>query len=225
MKNLFTKNKTLYLITDRTISGLSHTEIAEQAITAGVRIIQLREKNMSRRELYQEAVSLRTLTLRHRTTFIINDYVDIALAVNADGVHLGQEDMPIKEVRKILGKNKIIGISTHSLKQTLDAQRARADYIGFGPIFHTTTKKAGTPKGVNSLIEIKQHIKIPVVAIGGITLENAPDVLRSGADAAAVASGILSGDITENAKKFLAVIEQQKAKGYSRKGNKHIIKK
>jgi thiamine-phosphate pyrophosphorylase len=207
---LFENNRALCFITDRTISGLSHTEIARQAITAGVRVIQLREKNISKRKLYQEALSLRTLTLRHRVTLIINDYVDIALAVNADGVHLGQEDMPIKEVRTILGKNKIIGISTHSLKQALDAQRAGADYIGFGPIFHTTTKNAGAPKGINSLIEIKRHIKIPVIAIGGITLENAPHVLSLGADAIAVASGILSGDIKANTKKFLSVIDQHK---------------
>ncbi|MEF9476199.1 MAG: thiamine phosphate synthase [Candidatus Mariimomonas ferrooxydans] len=196
----------LYLITDRTISGLSHSEIARQAVTAGVRTIQLREKNMSGRDLYQEAVFLRSLTLRHRATLIINDYVDIALAVNADGIHLGQDDMPVKEARKILGESKIIGISTHSLKQALRARKAGADYIGFGPIFHTATKNAGVPKGINSLTEIKRHIKIPVVAVGGINIENAPDVLKAGADTIAVASGILSGNIRENVKKILQVL-------------------
>jgi thiamine-phosphate pyrophosphorylase len=210
LKNLFTKNRALYLITDRIISGLSLTEIAKQAISAGIRLIQLREKNMSRRELYKEAISIRALTMQYHITFIINDYVDIALTVNADGVHLGQEDMPIKEVRKILGKNKIIGISTHSLKQAIDAQRSGADYIGFGPIFKTTTKDAGNPKGVKPLIEIKKHIKIPVVAIGGITVENAFLALKAGADAVAVVSGILKGDIKGNTRKFLSIIRNVK---------------
>ncbi|MEE8328484.1 MAG: thiamine phosphate synthase [Thermodesulfovibrionia bacterium] len=206
MNKVFKKKGTLYLITDRTISGLSHSEIARQAISAGVRIIQLREKNMSRKALYLEAASLRSLTSRHRATLIINDYVDIALAVNADGVHLGQDDMPIKEARKILGRNKIIGISTHNLKQALRARKAGADYIGFGPIFSTATKNAGVPKGINSLAEIRRHITIPVIAVGGINIENAPDVLKAGADAIAVASGILSGNIRENVRKFLQVL-------------------
>ena len=209
MKKLFSKNRALYLITDRTISGLSHIETARQSITAGVRLIQLRGKNISRKDLYQEASAVRIITSRHGAILIINDYADIALAVNADGLHIGQEDMPLKEARKILGEHKIIGVSTHSLKQALDAQRAGADYIGFGPVFHTATKNAGTPKDINSLAEIKRHIKIPVVAIGGITVENVPDVLDAGADAVAVASAILSGDIKAETKKFLSIIGRQ----------------
>jgi len=209
LKQLFAKSKALYLITDRTISGLSLPEIVEKALTAGIRTIQLREKNMPKREIFSDAVSIRNLTLKHHATFIINDYVDIALATDADGVHLGQKDMPIKEARRILG-NKIIGISTHSLKQALDAQKGGADYIGFGPIFKTTTKDAGHPKGVNALIEIKKHIKIPVVAIGGITIKNASRVFGAGADATALASGILSGDIKTNTKKILSVIKHLK---------------
>ena len=162
---------------------------------------------MTKKELYKEALSVRKFTLKHRAAFIINDYVDIALAVNADGVHLGQEDMPIREARKLLGENKIIGISTHSLKQAVDAQRAGADYIGFGPIFKTRTKDAGSPKGIGSLIEIKKHIKIPVVAIGGITIDNVSEVFKSGADAVAVASGILSGDIKKNTEGFYQQIK------------------
>ncbi|MEK7308743.1 MAG: thiamine phosphate synthase, partial [Nitrospirota bacterium] len=183
MKKLFTGNRKLYLITDRAVSGKSLKKIAALAITAGIGIIQLREKNMPKKKLYREAAALRLMTLNSNVTFIINDCVDIALAVDADGVHLGQKDLPVAEARKVLGKNKIIGISTHSLKQAIDAERAGADYIGFGPIFRTATKKAGKPKGSKSLIEIKKHIKIPVVAIGGITAENAPEALRCGADA------------------------------------------
>ena len=210
MKNLFTKSRALYLITDRTTSSLNLTEITQRAVRAGIKTIQLREKNMTKKELYKEALSIRKFTLKHRATFIINDYVDIALAVNADGVHLGQEDMPIREARKLLGENKIIGISTHSLKQAVDAQRAGADYIGFGPIFKTTTKDAGSPKGIESLIEIKKHIKIPVVAIGGITAGNASLVFETGADAAAAVSGILTGDIKTNTRKFLSIVRNVK---------------
>ena len=207
MKNLFINDRALFLITDRTVSNLSLAKMTEKAINAGIKTIQLREKNMTKKELYKEALSVRKFTLKHRAAFIINDYVDIALAVNADGVHLGQEDMPIREARKLLGENKIIGISTHSLKQAVDAQRAGADYIGFGPIFKTTTKDAGSPKGIESLIEIKKHIKIPVVAIGGITIDNVSEVFKSGADAVAVASGILKGDIKGNTERFYQQIK------------------
>jgi thiamine-phosphate pyrophosphorylase len=212
LKNPFTKNRALYLITDRTISGLSHVEMTRQAISTGIKIIQLREKLMSKREFYKEALSVRTLSVRHRMILIINDYVDIAMAVDADGVHLGQEDMPLEEARRIFGKNKIIGVSTHTLKQAIDAERRGADYIGFGPIFKTTTKDAGHPKGINSLIEVKRHIKIPVVAIGGINLENVSDVLRVRVDAVAVASAILSGDMKTNIKRFLTTMKN--IKGY-----------
>lgn len=208
MKNLFVNNHALYLITDRTISNLSLKKIVRQALSAGIKIIQIREKNLSKKELYTEIVSLKPLFARHRALLIVNDYVDIAYIINADGVHLGQKDMPIKETRKILGDNKIIGISTHSLKQALDAQGAGADYIGFGPIFKTTTKNAGHPKGVNALVEVKKHIKIPVIAIGGITVENVPEVFRAGADAVAVISGILTGDIKTNTEKFLSEIKK-----------------
>jgi len=207
LNRLFRADRRLYLITDTVISGLQHIHIAHLAITAGIKTIQLREKIQTRREIYKEALLLRSLTRKHGATFFINDYVDIALLVDADGVHLGQEDMPIKEARRILGENKIIGISTHTLKQAIKAQSEGADYIGFGPIFHTTTKDAGRPKGIKALIEVKKHIKIPVVAIGGITLENAHEVLKAGADAIAVVSGILSGDIKANIKGFLSIIK------------------
>ncbi len=208
MRKLFTKHKRLYLIIDTTISNLTHRQIAQQALSAGIRTIQLREKHLSKKEIYKEAAALRSLTKKHKTTLIINDYVDIALMVNADGVHFGQDDMPIKEARKILGKNKIIGVSTHTLKQAAKAQEEGADYIGFGPIFQTATKDAGSPKGVNVLREIRKNIKVPIVAIGGITFENVSDVMSAGADAAAMASGILCGDIKSNIRRFLAIIKK-----------------
>ncbi|MBI5676392.1 MAG: thiamine phosphate synthase [Nitrospirae bacterium] len=194
----------MYLITDTASSGLTHIEAVRMAISAGIKIIQLREKLLSKKDIYKEALAIRTLTLRYNVTFIVNDHIDIALAVDADGVHLGQDDMPVKEARKIIGRRKIIGVSTHSLKQALDAEASGADYIGFGPIFKTATKDVGKPKGIASLKKISEQIKIPIAAIGGISHDNARKVLNNGADAIAVASGILSGDIKENVKRFLA---------------------
>lgn len=204
---LFINSNPLYLITDRALSGLSHFQMVRQAITAGIRNVQLREKQMSKKELYREAVSLRSLTEKFKTILIINDHLDIALAADADGVHLGQDDMPMKEARKIMGKKKIIGISTHSLKQALKAQEEGADYIGFGPMFHTSTKDAGKPKGLRALREIREHIKIPVVAIGGITHGNVSSVLDAGANAAAVMSALLKGDIRKNIENFMLAIK------------------
>jgi thiamine-phosphate pyrophosphorylase len=181
-------------------------EMVGKAVLSGVRFIQIRDKTLPKRVLFEEASDVRTFTKKYRAKLIINDYVDIARAVDADGVHLGQDDMPIHEARKILGKHRIIGISTHSLRQAVEAQRQGADYIGFGPIFYTSTKNAGAPKGTNALTNIKHHIQIPVVAIGGITHQNACDVFSAGADSIAVSSAILSGDIKKNAKKFLNLI-------------------
>jgi thiamine-phosphate pyrophosphorylase len=193
----------VYLITDRVTSGLSHVQIGRLAVKNGIRIIQLREKLMSKKELYREALALRSLTKKHQAIFIVNDYIDIALSADADGVHLGQEDMPVEEARKIMGRKKIIGISTHNLKQALAAERSGADYIGFGPMFHTSSKDAGPPKGLKALRELRKHVNIPIAAIGGITSENVLSVLEAGADKVAVMSAVLKGDIKMNTAKLL----------------------
>ena len=125
---------------------------------------------------------------------IVNDYADIALAVDADGVHLGQEDLPVEEARKIIGRDKLIGISTHNREQARDAEQAGADYIGFGPIYPTATKDAGTVQGLENLRTIRQTVSIPIIAIGGINQSNAGDVIQAGADGVAVISAILSAD-------------------------------
>ncbi|MCE5195283.1 MAG: thiamine phosphate synthase [Nitrospiraceae bacterium] len=196
----------LYLITDRKLSDLATKEIVSIALKSGIKCIQYREKEKSRRDIYNEALELRKFTEKFDVKLIINDHVDIASAVNADGVHLGQDDFPIKEARNILGKKKIIGISTHNIHQALKAEEYGADYIGFGPIFRTFTKEAGAPKGTESLREVKKLVRIPVIAIGGINLDNLMSVLDAGADAVAVASAILHGDITENIKSFLNLL-------------------
>ncbi|MBM4136151.1 MAG: thiamine phosphate synthase [Nitrospira sp.] len=196
----------LCFITDRTACKHSCEDMTHQVLETGVRWVQYREKEKSRQEIYEEAVCLRRLTDEYKAVLIVNDHTDIALGVNADGVHLGQDDLPLKEARKIMGKQKIIGISTHSLEQAIEAERDGADYIGLGPVFHTTTKNAGTPKGTDMLREVKNQIHIPVVAIGGINLENIRLVLDTGVDAVAVASAILRGDIQDNARRFLEII-------------------
>ncbi len=193
-------------ITDRTHCALPVREMTEAVLGAGIRFIQYREKSKTRREIYKEAVVLRELTRACGATLIINDHADIALAVDADGVHLGQDDLPLKEARKIMG-GKIVGISTHDLAQAKAAEAGGADYIGFGPVFHTTTKDAGAPKGVDNIGLIKQNVRVPVVAIGGINRDNIGSVLASGADAAAVATAICRGNIRENAAGFVTVLK------------------
>lgn len=198
----------IYFITDRTYCSLSMAEMVFVALKAGVRVIQYRDKDKSRREMYYEALKLRELTLSFNSAFIINDHADIALAVDADGLHLGQEDLPLREARRIMG-NKIIGISTHTLAQAQEAEAGDADYIGFGPIFHTSTKDAGPPEGLDNLRTIKENVSIPVVAIGGINAGNITQVFYSGADAAAIATGICRGDINKNAELLVRMARNQ----------------
>jgi len=197
----------LCFITDHNTGGLSFLDMTQAVLRAGVGWVQYRDKNASRRKVYEEAIKLKDLAGKHNAVFIVNDYSDIALAVDADGVHLGQDDLPVKEARKILGKGKIIGVSTHCIEQALEAEQAGADYLGFGPVFHTSTKDAGSPRGTDLLGEIKNKVSIPVVAIGGINLENIHSVLETGVDAVAVASAILKGDIEENAGRFMEIIK------------------
>lgn len=192
----------LYLITDTTLCDKSCEEIISAALKAGVKWIQYREKNRSRKALYKEALSIREITAAYGARLIINDHADIAVAVGADGLHLGQDDLPLKEARKTAG-DMLIGVSTHSLHEAFAAEQAGADYIGFGPIFHTLTKDAGAPVGLEALRDIKKNIRIPVVAIGGISLVNLESVLETGAEAVAVVSAILKGDVYENAKNFI----------------------
>jgi thiamine-phosphate pyrophosphorylase len=177
-------------------------EVVALALEAGIRWVQYRRKNGTRRQFYCGAEKLRDLTGRFGALFIVNDFADVALAVEADGVHIGQDDLPLREARKIMGE-KIIGVSTHNLKEALAAQKGGADYIGFGPIFHTVTKEAGRPKGPGPLVGIKRSIDIPVIAIGGITPLNAAQVFSTGCDSVAASSGIFSGDITANVSNFL----------------------
>jgi thiamine-phosphate pyrophosphorylase len=190
------------LITDRGSCSVPVYEATFSVLKAGITFVQYRRKEGTRREFYEEALKFRKLTRYFGATLIINDFADIALAVDADGVHLGQEDLPLKEARKIMGK-KIIGISTHDLAQAKEAEAGGADYIGFGPIFHTATKDAGRPRGTEGLTVIRQHVSIPVVAIGGINIHNIASVMLAGADAVAMASALCRGNVAANAERFV----------------------
>lgn len=183
------------------------------AIAAGVRFFQYRNKSGPRRAVYETSLRLAPLASKSGALFFVNDHADIAAAVDADGVHLGQDDLPIEKARELLGKNKLIGISTHSREQAVAAEIAGADYIGFGPIFATTTKDAGPIQGCPGIALIRQAVSIPVIAIGGITHENAGDVIEAGADGVAVLSAILSAtDIGRAAATMIVRIENAEAR-------------
>ncbi|MBI5141618.1 MAG: thiamine phosphate synthase [Nitrospirae bacterium] len=196
----------LYALTDTRISCLPHYETAAALLDGGARIIQLRDKVMTPLELYETACRIADLCRRFDALFIVNDRVDIAIASGADGVHLGQDDLPLALARKVCGARFIIGISTHTIDQALEAERGGADYIGFGPIFGTSTKDTGyAPRGLGMLAEVRAAVKIPVAAIGGITTNNAGDVLRAGADMLAVASAVQAGgDVAGATRRFVA---------------------
>jgi thiamine-phosphate pyrophosphorylase len=162
------------------------------AVAAGVRLFQYRNKSGSRKEVYNVSHELADMVKRSGGVFIVNDHADIAKAVDADGVHLGQDDLPIAYGRKIMGQNKLIGISTHSVEQAREAETAGADYIGFGPLFPTTTKETGPHQGVERLRLLRNAVMLPVLAIGGITPNNLAEAMQAGADGVAVISAVLS---------------------------------
>jgi thiamine-phosphate diphosphorylase len=163
-----------------------------QALEAGVRFFQYRYKRGTRRDIYETSLRLAPLARGAGALFIVNDHADIALAVDADGVHLGQDDLPIKHARNLLGSGKLIGISTHSPDQAKIAETGGADYIGFGPVFRTSTKDAGPVQGVEKISAIKRIVSVPLIAIGGITLANVGGAVSAGADGVAVISSVLS---------------------------------
>ena len=195
----------LYVLTDHGLSrGRSNAEVVEEAIAGGADVIQLRDKGYTVKQLFQESLKLRDITHRSGVPFIINDRVDVALAVDADGVHLGQDDFPIAWARRLLGRDRIIGISTHNLEEALQAEKDGADYIGIGSAFPTTTKSDARPlAGLELITEIKRNVNIPVVAIGGINDENAAQVREAGADCIAVISAVVSADNIRKAAKNL----------------------
>lgn len=187
----------IYPLTDRFISNLSHADQVLQLGQKGIPLIQLREKLLSPLEFYQEAVAALRMARELGVKIIINDRVDIALALKADGVHLGQNDLPPEAARRLVGPEVIVGFSTHNPEQARLAAKMPVDYIAIGPIFQTSTKSDSEPPvGLVGLRQVRQVVgQIPLVAIGGIKAENRLEVLEAGADAVAMISDIWSSNI------------------------------
>jgi len=206
----------VYPITDTDLSGLSHAEQVGRFIAGGATLIQLRDKHAAPRDFYRQAEAALQIAREHNVRLIINDRVDVALALGADGVHLGQTDMPGKAARRLLGERVIVGISTHNLEQAELAANMPVDYVAFGPIFKTSTKENPDPiAGLETLRAVRTIVgALPVVAIGGITLANAEKAWRAGADAVASIAALVSDPsrIAENMSQMLA-----KSQAYVRK--------
>jgi thiamine-phosphate pyrophosphorylase len=200
----------LYLVTDRSLCSPSSSLVTavELALRGGVRAVQLREKDMPTRELLATAYEMRKLTGRYGAMLFINDRVDIALCVNADGVHLGQSSIPVRAARKVIGTRGMIGASTHSVEEALEAEEGGADFITFGPLYHTPSKLIyGEPVGIEALRRLKGRVSLPVFGIGGIQREMVQEVIDAGAHGIALIRGILGDtDIQGAAESYMKLL-------------------
>ncbi len=191
----------VYLVTDAGLSrGRSSVEVVEAALRGGVTIVQYRDKSASTRRMIEEAQELRRVCRRAGVPFVVNDRLDVALAVDADGVHVGQDDMPARMARRLLGEGKLLGVSAGSPEEALRAMTDGADYVGASPIFATPTKPDAPPAmGVEGLRHLARAVRVPVVAIGGVSAGNAGTLIAAGAAGVAVVSAIVSADDVEGA--------------------------
>ncbi len=194
--------KGYYFITDAGLSRAGNLSDVQEAVAAGVSLVQYRAKDESLRAMLAEALELKKLC--RGTRFVVNDRVDVALAVDADGVHLGQDDLPGDAARRLLGPGKIIGITVSSLEEALAAARHGADYLGVSPIFPTGTKPdAGAPTGLALLRDIRKALSLPLAAIGGLTLKNCPEVIAAGVDlVCAISAVVTQADVRGEIEKF-----------------------
>lgn len=207
-------NYDLYVITDEIVGfKRTHAEITERAIAGGADAIQLRDKSCSSRDLIRIGRSLRTITRRSSTIFIVNDRLDVALACGADGVHLGQGDMRTDVARQIAPSGFIIGVSVSNVEEACQAEGEGADYVALSPTFSTVSKRdAGPGHGLDMLREIRRNVSVPVIAIGGIDRHNVREVVAAGADGIAVISAVVgASDITAAARDLKNLIRQHKA--------------
>lgn len=204
------KSIDFYFITDSRLSKNGILSDARQAMKAGCKIIQYREKNKGNNEIMQEALQLKKICDENNAIFLINDDAGLAIDIDADGIHLGQEDMDYYSARKMLG-SKIIGLTVHDEAEAIEAEKIGADYIGLSPIFDTSTKKdAGEPCGTSMIKKVRKVTKLPIVAVGGITKRNVADVIRAGADSAVAISAVLSGDVRKEVADFVRIIRENK---------------
>ncbi|MEE9613464.1 MAG: thiamine phosphate synthase [Thermodesulfobacteriota bacterium] len=203
----------LYLITDRRLTrGRTLTEVVEEVLKAGVKAVQLREKDLQGGELLRMAKELRRVTRNHGAKLLINDRLDVALAVGADGVHLGQGSFPPRNVRSYLGEGKLIGVSTHGVEEAIRAEEEGADFITLGPVYRTPSKERyGPPVGLNTLKETAGKVKIPVFAIGGVKKDRIEEVISSGASGAALISAVIGAeDAGKTAGEILVELKRSK---------------
>ena len=201
---------TLYLVTDRSqTGGRDLLRVLEQALAGGVKAIQLREKDLGGRELFALAEKIKALCERYHAGLFVNDRIDVALGVDADGVQLGSFSIPVEAARKLVGEGKLIGVSTHSTDEAMAAARAGADFILFGPVYETPSKAVyGKPQGPGPLKEVVEKISIPVYAIGGIKARNISEVKKTGIQGVALISAVLSAaDPLAAAREILAVLK------------------
>ena len=199
---------TLYLVTDEALCSAPTLEKGvEQALKGGATLVQLREKETNSRDFYEQALKVKAVCDRYQVPLIINDRLDIALAVDAAGVHLGQEDLPCAAAKKVLGEDKIIGVTAKTLSQALEAEKAGADYLGCGAMHLSTAKPGALPMSLDTLRSILGAVKIPVVAIGGINAENAGEIVAAGVNGLAVVSAIIAApDIKKAAEELKKII-------------------
>ena len=200
MKNL---DLSLYLVTDNSEDEEKFLKTIEEAILGGVTLVQIREKTADTLDFYNLALKVKKITEKHDVPLIINDRVDIALAIDADGVHVGQSDMPCDVTRRLIGENKILGVSATTIDEAKKAEKDGADYIGAGAVFPTATKDDAKSVSKEELINIVNSINIPVVAIGGITIENAGEICDTGIAGLSVVSAIMSADNPKKASEKL----------------------
>ncbi|HUM82134.1 MAG TPA: thiamine phosphate synthase [Methanothrix sp.] len=201
--------KGYYFITDSLLSRAGNRSDVHAAVSSGVEVVQYRNKNADTREMYLEALELARICRAGGSLFLINDRLDVALAVEADGVHLGQTDMPCTRARKLLGREKVIGVTVHNLAEAMQAEEEGADYLGVSPIFSTSTKKdAGRPAGIRLIEEIREQVSLPLVAIGGINHSNAPEVIRAGADClCAISCVVAEENVSGRIRRFQELFE------------------
>lgn len=199
-----------YFVTDKKLSKKGVISDTKQAVAAGVKCVQYRNKEADTEKTYAEARKLRRIC--NDITFLINDRPDLALRVGADGVHLGQDDLPVAMARRLLGEKKVIGLTVHSIKEAQEAKKQGADYIAVSPIYATRTKKdAGKPKGTALIKKIKKTVKLPVVAIGGINLSNAKRVVRAGADGlCAISCVVTKSDVKKEIARFQKIFHKSR---------------
>lgn len=204
------KDWNLYLITEEKLSGGRSTlEVVKEAVKGGVDVIQLRDKNLTLRERYTLGTKIRKITKKRNVDFIVNDRVDLAAALDADGVHLGQDDLPCSEARNILGADKIIGITAIKAEDIIKAEKDGADYLGIGSVFKTVSKKVSREKdgiGIQGIKRVKKLTSLPLIAIGGLNSSNAADVIKAGADTISVISAVAGAANIENTVRNLSEI-------------------